>query len=374
MTLINYLNRVHFADSVLEDALWGELDRRPASPILLLTDDDQSTPDLLERVQASIPRRNTVLLQQVTSQIPSEADVARLAEVYRSADCAAIVACGSGEIMTLAKVVRLAISQSRPLSDLSASEGGALRITGELPDMIAVPLIDGVIEGSSGTAKTDLNTGRRIDLSSDKLIPTVTICDPTLISEAHPEKLANACVVAATRCIEALISPNYNPPASGIALDGLVRAMKCLGGRADNKNGELGREAMAACINASLVQQKGCGLAYAIADTLERETNVPFDRGDLFRFLMPELLDCYSRLANPGLTNLNEPLGVTAGGSASETLKKRFSPALSGLHDLGFSTDALIAVAYKSARHRALRNAPQSASPELILTLLEAVY
>jgi len=374
VTLINYLNRVHFADSVLEDALWGELDRRPAKPILLIADDAQSQPDLMERVQASIPARNTVILQRENRKTPTEPAATRLADIYRSADCNTIVACGSGGVVNLAKVVRLAISQSRPLSDLSASEGGGLRIIGELPDMIAVPLIDGMIESSSDNATVDLNNGRRIDLSSEKLIPTVTICDPTLVSEESPDKLANACVIAATRCIEALISPNYNPPASGIALDGLVRALQCLGGPSGGKDGDLGREAMAACMNASLVQQKGCGLAFAIAETFERTTEIAFDKGDLFRILMPEMLDCYSRLSNTGLEKLFDPLGVSAGGKVSETLRLRFSPAPSGLGEMGFASGMLAAVAYKTARHRALRNAPQFASPEMTLTLLEAIY
>ena len=56
--------------------------------------------------------------------------------------------------------------------------------------------------------------------------PAAILCDPTLTLSASPADTAAAGMDALVHCLEAFLSTAYNPPADGIALDGLRRAVR----------------------------------------------------------------------------------------------------------------------------------------------------
>ena len=359
MTLINYLNRVHFADNILEEALWAELDQRAGRNVFVLSDPGHLGGDLAERFRAGLPLPKRVHAFSDPVDFPTEARARDLAARYRALGCELIVAFGPGAVINLTKVVRLLVSQSRPLCELAETEGGGLRIPQAMPDMIAVPTLRGFASGLCGHASVRLEDGQSIDLASPALIPTVTICDPTLIAATPPHIQASAACAAIARCIEALWSPNYNPPADGIALDGLTRALRGLGRAVGTFDAEARRDLMAASLNAALVQQKGLGLIHAIGCALEAVTPGPLDRGAVARLLLPETLRCYDAAGLAQPKALQDAL-IPVGGGTAEALRSHLAglPLPARLSDMGVLPDRLDRAAAIAARHRALNNAP----------------
>jgi 4-hydroxybutyrate dehydrogenase len=62
-------------------------------------------------------------------------------------------------------------------------------------------------------------------LRSPFLVPRVAICDPTLTLDLPAQLTAGTGMDALSHCIETYVATAYNPPADGIALDGLRRVI-----------------------------------------------------------------------------------------------------------------------------------------------------
>lgn len=375
MTLINYLNRVHFADNILEEALWAELDRRPGKHVMVLSDPEHLDGELAECFHAGFPVRKRVHSFSRKIDFPNESFGLELAAQFTARDCQTIVAFGPGAIIDQAKIVRLLVSQPRPLANLSVTEGGTARITGAMPDMIAVPTLRGFAAGFCGLASVRLQDGTGIDLASPDLIPNVTICDPVLALATSPELRASAGVAAIARCVEALVSPNYNPPADGIALDGLIRALRSIDRDARSPEIESRRDLMAASLNSALVQQKGLGLTHAIASALESVAPHAIDRGAVARLLLPEILRLYESAGLHQPKALRDALDQPGGGAA-DALRARLSglPLPASLREMGIVPDQLSRAAPIAAGHRAVTNGPHRPKAREILSILQSVH
>jgi hypothetical protein len=71
-----------------------------------------------------------------------------------------------------------------------------------------------------------LDDGRKVGVISPFVVPKVAICDPALTLGLPPALTAATGMDAIAHCIETFLSPAFNPPADGIALDGLRRAWR----------------------------------------------------------------------------------------------------------------------------------------------------
>ncbi|MEO1398369.1 MAG: iron-containing alcohol dehydrogenase, partial [Pseudomonadota bacterium] len=253
MTLITYLTRVHFADGVLEEALWSEFDAAGKRRPLVLLDRRNLTEDQIERFLASIPGRSDFAEFSDIPIVPNERTARKVANRFHDAGCDVLVAFGTGRTIDLAKASRVAIKHDEPLSKFAYARGGSKRIGIDLPDLFAVPDISGCGPAVSAHAPLIMANGERALLMCKKLIPTVTIFDPTLTLAADQIASASAGADAITQCVEAYLSKSYNPPAEGIALDGLRRAVTNVGSVLNNSN-DIGarREMMAASLNGAL--------------------------------------------------------------------------------------------------------------------------
>lgn len=146
------------------------------------------------------------------------------------------------------------------------------------------------------------------------------------------------------RCIEAYLSTAYNPPADGIALDGLSRCLHSLQQVETAEGLDLCRNVMAAGLNAFLSQEKGMGPAQIMTESLLSEA----PRGQkaaIARLVLPGVL---SRQDMDGqkadvlrkvLSETNEPL--------AEATRRILSGVKmpSTLADIGVPHDALDAAA-----------------------------
>lgn len=375
MTLITYLTRVHFADGVLEEALHSEMDHHGKRRPLIVAEESALTGAIAERFFASFPIR---CIANTFAEVPtqaSEAAVYSLAEAYRRNDCDLLIAYGSSRAMDLAKAARIAIAHDEPIAQFSSEEGGATRIRGDMPDLFAIPGTLGFASAISHYTRVSLKAGGQVMLASKNLIPTVTICDPTLTLGANPEETGAAAAGIVARGIDAYLAPGYNPPADGLALDALGRVRtnidRVLGGD------DLGarREMMAGALNSSLSLQKGLGVVHAISNALASVSGTTTELGTLGGILIPEFVRFYADENAGRLDQVRNSLGLR-GRDVAEELANFVGrlPLPRRLSELGIPAGDLPRAAERAAGDRAIVNGPRCLGARQIQAILAAVH
>lgn len=375
MTLINYVNRVHFADDILEEALWAEIEQRKLRTVMAVSGADEMGDTLSERFRLGLPSRIRSVGYRARIRHPDETEARQVADLFASSGCEALIAFGPGPIIEFTKLVRLLSTTDNPLSLYSMAAGGAHRDVKNLPDMIAVPSLMGFSSVFNASVSVRLESGELIDIACSDLVPDVTICDPTLAATESPRSQASAGAIAITCCVEALLSPNYNPPADGIALDGLNRALRSIR-RATRSGGiEARRELMAASMNAAMVQQKGLGPVHAIFGALDAAAGGTLDRGAVARLLLPEMLKFYTSLAPLDNRALMTAFGVADSRHIAAALQSVFSdlPLPGSLAEMGVTDDQIARAVSQVALHRTLTNGPRHPATADILSILQAI-
>ncbi|MGI9400053.1 MAG: iron-containing alcohol dehydrogenase [Rhizobiaceae bacterium] len=377
MTLITYLTRVHFADGVLEEALWAEMESGQKQRPLILA--DSSDPDIVldERLMSSLPVRAQPAIFSDIPHIPTESSARDVAKLYQEKNCDVLLAFGSGRAIDLAKIARVAIAHDSGLAKFSYRSGGSRRIGDKLPDMFAIPGISGFGAAVSAHAPLILNSGERALVMCKKLIPNVTICDPTLTLNSTAVQSASAGAGAITHCIEAFISKGYNPPAEGIALDGLNRAVTNLPMvLQDNRNLLARREMMAAGLNGALALQKGLGASHAISNALEAVSDLALDQGALNRISLPSVLHFNRNAAPSKFDMLRKVFDLDAEDNLAEGVNDYFNnlPLPKSLSQLGLELAHLEAAATVASEDLATDTNPRPVEIGDYLSIMRSVH
>lgn len=269
MSLISYLTKVHFADGVLEEALPAEITRLGIKRPLIITDRDIAGAGLLDRAIDVLPRSATPHLFAAVDRRPTEATVRTAVTGYRLHKADGLIGLGGGSVIDVAKAVALAVSHDAPLVTYAEIEGGIARITDRLPPLIAIPTTAGTGSEVGRTAMIIIDGLGKLSFTSPYLVPKVAICDPTLTLGLAGDLTAGTGMDALSHCLESYLATAYNPPADGIAIDGLSRAAGNLERAvADGGNRTARREMMAAAMNGTLAAEKGLGAVHALASAL----------------------------------------------------------------------------------------------------------
>lgn len=378
MALITYLARVHFADGVLEDALWSELEARRRKRPLFVVKREGLVADTIERLFASLPVRTGAIAHDDVPPVPTHRHALKLARAFRDEGCDALVAFGSAAAINLAKLARLALALDDGLTgglSRAADGGGRLEPGTALPDLIAIPGIGGF--GAALSADTPmLLDGVATTVRSREIIPRVTICDPTLTLDATVEETAAAAAEAVGQCMEAFLSRGYNPPAEGIALDGLRRAMRHWERVLRNERDlEARREMMAASLNGALAVQKGLGASHASSAALGSVSDRALSSGTLKRITLPEVLR-YNREAAVEKFRVLETMLDLTNREADEGVERVFAtmPLPTKLSELGLSALQLERAAVVAAEDMASGTNPRAMDAGDYLSLMRSLH
>lgn len=265
MSLIRYLTRIHFADRAMEDALPEELRARGLSAPLILADADAGM--ALPRLLDCLPSRARPTVLQIGAGSGPE-----VAGALGPGNHDLVIGLGSATAIDLARTAR----PSRPAEAPLPPEVGRGRAAEPPMPRMVVPTLPGCLGlgpvalpvalpgAARGPGPGPIAEGRAT-------VPCVVFCDPWLLRHAPPDRLAIAGMDALVHCLEALLSTAWNPPADGMAFDGLRRAGLWLERLCqDPQDPAARREVMAAALNGALAAQKGLGAIHALAFAAER--------------------------------------------------------------------------------------------------------
>lgn len=346
MSLITYLTRIHFADRVLEDALPGEVARLNLRSLLVVHDAAAGPGEALDRLLCALPSVCAVTLLNVSDS----GDPAKAAALARQAGCDGVVGLGGRAALRLAR--RL------------PGSGGKLPV-------IAVPTTTACV----GLAQTPPAPSR---VDERARLPAAVLCDPTLTLQAGPAETAAAGMDALVHCLETYLATAWNPPADGIALEGVRRAGLWLVRTVeDGSNLEARRELLAVALNGALAGQKGLGAVHALAHALEHEldgTNPP--HGTLHAALLPPALRFNAPAVGDRFAALAGTLGLPSGTDLAEALGELGAriglPA--SLRGQALVTGALDRVASRAVEEAASRTNPRHATAADYRALLDQAW
>lgn len=285
MSLIRYATRIHFAERVLEDALPEEVKARGVLAPLVVVDAD--TGPALARVLDCLPvacRPRVLDLAGLPTCAAMGEAVARALqgpdaeEGGGATPCDAVIGVGGAPAVSLAQQLA---------GDERAPARGSRRSAREPMPILTVPTLPGCL----GLGPQPWPARERRGGASALRVPDVVFCDPSLVRPADPARLATSGMDALVHCLEAFLANVWNPPADGMAYDGLRRASLWLERLvADPADADAGREMLAAALNGALAAQKGLGAIHAIAHALETMAVRPDSHGELHAALVGPVL------------------------------------------------------------------------------------
>ena len=135
--------------------------------------------------------------------------------------------------------------------------------------LIAVPTTAGTGSEVARGAIVIVDDGRKLGFHSWHLVPKAALLDPDLTLGLPPGLTAATGMDAIAHCMETFMAPAVNPPADGIALDGLARGWAHIE-RATRDGGD--REArwnmMSASMQGAMAFQKGLGCVHSLSHSL----------------------------------------------------------------------------------------------------------
>ncbi len=306
MPTITYLTTIQFDFGAVK-MLAGEAKAVGINRPLVVTDKGVRDCGVLDKVLEQLPDAMTVSIFDGTPENPTEIAVLDALSQYREGDCDGMIAVGGGSPMDLAKGVAILAAHEPPLEQYASIFGGAAKITDKVAPVIAVPTTAGTGSEVGRGAILTLNDGRKLGFASPNNIPKRAICDPELTLGLPKRLTAATGMDAVAHCVETFISPVINPPAEGIAFEGLRRAMGHIERVvADGSDREARWEMMMAAMMGAMSFQKGLGAVHAISHPLGGMQEPRLHHGTLNAVVMPAVLrynathvgDKYDRLCD----------------------------------------------------------------------------
>jgi hypothetical protein len=204
-----------------------------------------------------------------TPSNPTEAAVRAAAALAKAQRCDGLIAVGGGSSIDLAKGVAIAVTHEGPLKSYATIEGGSPKITAAVLPLIALPTTAGTGSEVARGAILIVDDGRKLGFHSWHLMPKAALLDPELTLGLPPDLTAATGMDAIAHCMETFMAPAVNPPADGIALDGLARGWANIE-RATRHGGDIEArwQMMSASMQGAMAFQKGLGCVHSLSHSL----------------------------------------------------------------------------------------------------------
>jgi len=289
MAQIFYITQINFDFGALQ-TLQAECQRVGMTKPLIVTDAGVKAVGLLQRALDVLGTQPSAVFDQTPSN-PTEAAVRAAADVYQAQGCDGIVALGGGSAIDCAKGVPIAATHPGPLKTYATIEGGSPLITDRVAPIIAIPTTAGTGSEVARGAIVIVDDGRKLGFHSWHIVPKTAICDPELTLGLPPLLTAATGMDAVAHCMETFMAAPFNPPADGIALDGLTRAWAHIERATTNgSDREARRHMMSASMQGAMAFQKGLGCVHSLSHSLGG-LNPRLHHGTLNAMFLPAVID-----------------------------------------------------------------------------------
>ncbi|HWI81257.1 iron-containing alcohol dehydrogenase [Ramlibacter sp.] len=267
MAFMNYVTQIQLDFGAVK-LLPQECERVGIRRPLIVTDAGVRAAGVLQKALDAMPGVPLPVFDQTPSN-PTEAAVRAAVQMYQAHDCDGLIAVGGGSAIDCAKGVAIAATHEGPLTRYATIEGGSARITDKVAPLIAVPTTAGTGSEVARGAIIIVDDHRKLGFHNWVLVPKAAICDPELTLGLPPRLTAATGMDAIAHCMETFMSAAVNPPADGIALDGLERGWSSIERATRNGNDREARfNLMSASIEGSLAFQKGLGCVHSLSHSL----------------------------------------------------------------------------------------------------------
>ena len=267
MALIYYLTPIQF-DYGSITLLKSECERVGITRPLVVTDAGVKAAGVLQKALDALPGMPVTVFDQTPSN-PTEAAVMAAAALYKASGCDGLIAVGGGSAIDCAKGVAIAATHEGPLTRYATIEGGSGLITDRAAPLIAVPTTSGTGSEVARGAILIVDDHRKLGFHSWNLLPKAAICDPELTLGLPAQLTAATGMDAIAHCMETFMSAAFNPPADGIALDGLARGWAHIErATRDGSDREARFNLMSASMQGAMAFQKGLGCVHSLSHSL----------------------------------------------------------------------------------------------------------
>lgn len=353
MTTLTFMNQTvfeHGASRQLAEVLRARGITKP----LLCTDQGLVALGMVSELAGHLGNDTAMTIFDQTPPNPTQAAVEVAVERYQQAGCDGVVAFGGGSSIDLAKAVALSVTHNGDLLNFTAGLGGVAKI-GPVAPLIAIPTTSGTGSEVSSGAVIIMNNGEKLILASQHLVPQTAICDPALTLGLPPTLTAATGMDAMTHCIEALLSPQVNPPAEAVACDGIERGIaqgQLLKAVQDGSDEDARWHMMMAATEGAMAFSKGLGAVHAMSHACGADTELRLHHGTLNAVLLPTILDFNRGHVGDKYTRLNKAIGQAESADPADFIRdlnrKLNLPA--NLAEMGVQTGAVPQLAAHAAK------------------------
>ncbi len=343
MAVINYITQIQFDFGAIK-LLKAECERVGISKPLIVTDAGVKAAGILQKALDALVGMNVTVFDQTPSN-PTEGAVRAASELYNKQGCDGLIALGGGSSIDCAKGVAILATHGGVLKTYATIEGGTLKITDRVAPLIAVPTTSGTGSEVARGAIVIVDDGRKLGFHSWHLVPKTAICDPELTLGLPARLTAATGMDAVAHCMETFMAAPFNPPADGIALDGLQRAW-CYIERAtqDGSDREARWHMMSASMQGAMAFQKGLGCVHSLSHSLGG-VNPGLHHGTLNAMFLPAVIRFNSEVDSMRQENrlqrMAHAMGLSSGGDVGEAIRDMNARLNlpSGLAEMGVKKD-----------------------------------
>ena len=267
MAFIYYVTQIQFDFGAIR-LLKQECQRVGIGKPLVVTDAGVRAAGVLQKALDALEGVPYAVFDQTPSN-PTEAAVRAAVEIYKAQGCDGLVAVGGGSAIDCAKGVAIAATHEGPLTHYATIEGGSPRITEKVAPLIAVPTTSGTGSEVARGAIIIVDDHRKLGFHSWHIVPKAAICDPELTLGLPPKLTAATGMDAIAHCMETFMGSSFNPPADGIALDGLERGWANIEkATRDGSDRDARAALMSASMQGAMAFQKGLGCVHSLSHSL----------------------------------------------------------------------------------------------------------
>ena len=272
----------------------------------------------------------------------------------------------------------IAATHEGPLKTYATIEGGSPRITERTAPLIAVPTTAGTGSEVARGAIVIVEDGRKLGFHSWHLVPRTAICDPELTLGLPPMLTAATGMDAIAHCMETFMAAAFNPPADGIALDGLTRGWAHIErATRDGSDREARRQMMSASMQGALAFQKGLGCVHSLSHSLGG-VNPKLHHGTLNAVFLPAVVNFNARAESvrneARLERMAHAMGLRSPGDIAEAIREMNARlgVPTGLAAMGVTGELYDRVIRGALADHCHKTNPREASAEDYRAMLDA--